>query len=144
MRNLIFIIVILTITGCGSKKWQHEIYGTGDTNNKQYVENKKECEYLIYSKGVEINGTKTTDIEVIEKYDLEYSEWIREYLKQRLSTVGASTGLQTSLALQKGHNLPPYNNSSNSNFQIPEKYNDIVRAGKEITQCLNEKGWNFK
>ncbi len=150
MQKLVVIVaVLLVLTGCARntlKHYEHAEYGVGNKDNPDYMKAATDCRNAEYSKGILVNGELVKDVELIEKYEDEYTKWmVDEVVKSAYSPgSGAYAGTTAAVAVTTG-NTSNLNNShstkKNNISPTPEKYQDLKRSREARRNCLVGKGW---
>ena len=140
---------ILIASGCARntlKSYEHAEYGVGNKDNPHYIKAVSDCRSAEYAKGIMIDGTLVKDIELIEKYEEEYTQWmIDEAVKAAYAPgSGAHAGAMSAASVTTGNASIGSNSNTKSKGSMPpmpDKYQDLKRSREARRSCLEDQGW---
>lgn len=149
-NSLLILSILGLCAGCTStpKKivhyFSHPEYGTVVLPNEHYSDFESRCKTNVYQNGVLVDGQQTQDIARIDAYLKEANVWYIKKMYQirsanRAAAIGHAAGLRSA-----GIKMPVILSSGygTESPEIPDKYHDVLRASREVRQCMEAFGWN--
>lgn len=150
MKLFTYCFLLFILIGCGSAPtkqpprltfyYSHPDHGVVSIPNEYHKAARNECKSKVYSEGVMIDGVKTMDHKLIDRYVVESIMHDTSAARARLKDSADSLKNFSGAAATYG----AYDNEKGKQYTVPDdggKYDEVDRVESEISACMESKGW---